>query len=498
MSFSPIAFIAPNYRDYKNNWLKAYEPGTTTPKTMSLNDDGSVLAIKVEINKDGFIESAGGALVIPYIDEAYDLWMFPTELEADANDTSSALRVADNIVAGGAGSGSLIVTIKETETLSSGQLVVDFDGISVAAAEIYIGKNSGDRGRLFVVDDYTITGDLQITLNQSYDSGTVILAELSSSESADDLLINDLTRAYYFLTIAAMQASVIVFPSNKILIAKDASNAIQKYKVVTTNTGIALAGSNFAQIVLDYPAESPAVFGSMQTSFVGHRGVARVAPENTMPSIQKAGDLGFWGVEFDVRITSDDVWVLMHDDTVDRTTDGTGLVSSFTLAGIKALDAGTWFNTYYAGARVPTLTETLQQCKRYNMVPTIELKGSGYTDNQLQILLDTALLTFPDMQFLIMATEANLLQLRALNQLVTMEMVVSAYVIADVDKALLIGRCAVAATTASLIAASDSDIKYAGDNGVTLTAYTVNDPDDVNALTDRGVRMIITDFINLP
>jgi len=100
MAFSPIAFIAPNYRDFKNYWLKAYQPGTTTPKVMALDSEGVVTVAKLELNKDGFIESAGGAIVTPYITGAYDAWLFPTEAEADANDTSNAERVADDLSAG--------------------------------------------------------------------------------------------------------------------------------------------------------------------------------------------------------------------------------------------------------------------------------------------------------------------------------------------------------------------------------------------------------------
>lgn len=97
MAFSPIAFTAPNYRDYKTEWLKAYEPGTTTPKSMATDSTLNTLIAKAQLNADGFIVSAGQALIIPYIDGAYDLWLFPTEPEADANDTSSALRLADNM-----------------------------------------------------------------------------------------------------------------------------------------------------------------------------------------------------------------------------------------------------------------------------------------------------------------------------------------------------------------------------------------------------------------
>jgi hypothetical protein len=98
MTYFPIAFIAPNYRDYKNEWLKAYEPGTTTPKAMALDSAAAVTVAKLQLNADGFLKSAGGALVIPYLSGAYDLWLFPTEAEADSNTTTNAIRVADNIL----------------------------------------------------------------------------------------------------------------------------------------------------------------------------------------------------------------------------------------------------------------------------------------------------------------------------------------------------------------------------------------------------------------
>jgi hypothetical protein len=97
MAFSAVAFIAPNYRDFKNYWLKAYNPGTTTPKVMALDGSGTVQVAKLQLNTNGFIVSAGQALVVPYIDGPYDLWLFPTSTEADANNTSNAKRVADNI-----------------------------------------------------------------------------------------------------------------------------------------------------------------------------------------------------------------------------------------------------------------------------------------------------------------------------------------------------------------------------------------------------------------
>ena len=64
---------------------------------MAIDSFGAVIISELELNADGVIESAGCALVIPYVDGAYDLWIFPTEAEADVNDTSNAERLADNI-----------------------------------------------------------------------------------------------------------------------------------------------------------------------------------------------------------------------------------------------------------------------------------------------------------------------------------------------------------------------------------------------------------------
>jgi len=122
MAYSPIAFTAPNYRDYKNNWIKAYEPGTTTPKAMATDSALSAFISKAEINKDGFMVSAGDALIIPYIEDTYDLWMFPTATEADNDDTSNALRLADNMNSADV---SLINDLSQAYEFATWQMMVD-------------------------------------------------------------------------------------------------------------------------------------------------------------------------------------------------------------------------------------------------------------------------------------------------------------------------------------------------------------------------------------
>lgn len=90
-----------------------------------------------------------------------------------------------------------------------------------------------------------------------------------------------------------------------------------------------------------------------------HRGVKKFAPENTIPAIQKAIDMGLDYVEIDIRETSDGVMVLMHDSVVNTTTDGTGPVDGYSLEEIKQLDAGSKFSEEFKGTQVPTFEEVL-------------------------------------------------------------------------------------------------------------------------------------------
>jgi glycerophosphoryl diester phosphodiesterase len=109
---------------------------------------------------------------------------------------------------------------------------------------------------------------------------------------------------------------------------------------------------------------------------VGHRGAAGVEPENTIRGFRYALELGVDYVECDVHLTKDNQLIVMHDETVDRTTNGTGAIRNLTFAEIRSLDAG-------KGERVPTLTEVLEVVKD-KAILLIELKGEGVEENAVQ------------------------------------------------------------------------------------------------------------------
>jgi len=105
-----------------------------------------------------------------------------------------------------------------------------------------------------------------------------------------------------------------------------------------------------------------------------HRGVMDTHPENTLAAFREAIRVGAHMIEFDVRLTKDKQLILMHDPSVDRTTNGKGLVSELTLKQIKRLDAGGWKGPEFEGQRVPTLKETLAMMPA-NTWLNVNLKG---------------------------------------------------------------------------------------------------------------------------
>lgn len=107
---------------------------------------------------------------------------------------------------------------------------------------------------------------------------------------------------------------------------------------------------------------------------MAHRGAPQVTPENTLISFKKAHDLGAKWFECDVQITRDGEAIIMHDFSLNRTTNSEGLVASMNWRDMQNLDAGSWFAPQFAGEKIPTLAETLEFVAKNNMGINLELK----------------------------------------------------------------------------------------------------------------------------
>lgn len=131
------------------------------------------------------------------------------------------------------------------------------------------------------------------------------------------------------------------------------------------------------------------LFGNPNLKTIAHRGFCAEAPENTLPAFIMAKRKGFNYVECDISYTADGRIVVIHDDTIDRTSNGSGKVNDMTLAQLRQYDFGSWKSEVYAGTPIPTLEEFLLMCKRVGLMPYIELKNTeSFTLPRLQNIIN--------------------------------------------------------------------------------------------------------------
>ena len=199
MALSATSYLAPQFQSYKFYWIKFYEPGTTTVKAISIDITGTSLVAKAEINNKGFLETAGGTVFIPFVEGFYDAYLFPTEAEADANDTASAVRIADNIDAAGGGDSGVTALVPLTEiiTVVPGQLIYNIVNqlLPAQGARIeYASAGSSEDGELLIVDvDYIVSDINQITLTISRGAGYIVVSNNIFSTSSNKYIPTSVT-----------------------------------------------------------------------------------------------------------------------------------------------------------------------------------------------------------------------------------------------------------------------------------------------------------------
>ena len=136
-----------------------------------------------------------------------------------------------------------------------------------------------------------------------------------------------------------------------------------------------------------YPAEV-----SHDIMILARHGTLENAPENTIAGFEKTADIGIRGLEVDVRQTIDGKLVLMHDPTIDRTTDGIGYVNQLTYEELKLYDAGSWKGEEFAGERVPLLSEALEFAKERKMKLIVNVKEHGIEQKTLSLIKESGMI----------------------------------------------------------------------------------------------------------
>lgn len=136
--------------------------------------------------------------------------------------------------------------------------------------------------------------------------------------------------------------------------------------------------------------KAPYWTGKFPIMVIAHRGFSGVAPENTLTAFQKAIEIGSDMIEFDIHLSKDGKVVVLHDETLERTTNGQGRVVDYTLKELKKFDAGSWFAPNFSGDKIPTLKEVLELAKGRVLV-NIEIKNPTHGKYEITELAEQAL-----------------------------------------------------------------------------------------------------------
>ena len=269
------------------------------------------------------------------------------------------------------------------------------------------------------------------------------------------------------------------------------------------------------------------------TDVIAHRGASAYAPENTLAAFALAAEMGADWFELDCTLTRDGEVIVIHDDTIDRTTGAKGSVAEMTLSELKRYDVGSWFDPKFAEERFPTLGEALDLAKEKRIGVYVEIKNNDDDRDLMRELLalaDAGGLLLPDkrdemMQLIVSSGTRNLELTRKVIALIRERKMEKQAVIQSFSSV----ACAIALAEAPdirtelLATSSDSDplqwdrylrwlklldppgfninkkdfteslARDLHEQGKTIAVWTVNDPDQMRELIRAGVDALITD-----
>jgi len=226
---------------------------------------------------------------------------------------------------------------------------------------------------------------------------------------------------------------------------------------------------------------------------VAHRGYSAKFPENTISAIKGGIDAGSNGIEFDVHRCASGEIVLLHDTTLDRTTDGEGKVAETTLSDIQKLDAGSWKGEQFTGEPIPTLDEALDAFENTGATAVVEIKSLNGATQRL-----TKLIASHEIKACVISFNSDALRLvKEANPTTRCALLVggvpegndpATWLIAQANKL----KCEIIDINYQLL--SPELVKAMQENNIEVWAWTVNDIPIMQALVDWGIDGITTDL----
>jgi glycerophosphoryl diester phosphodiesterase len=224
---------------------------------------------------------------------------------------------------------------------------------------------------------------------------------------------------------------------------------------------------------------------------IAHRGASGYAPENTLAAFKRALALGATFIETDLQLSRDARFVAIHDDTVNRTTNGTGKVHDLSLADLRRLDAGSWFGSEFTGERIPTLDEILEFSKKHDVVFYLELKPGGSWGGE-HALIGALRESQEAARMVVISFDAGILEgLRKIEPTLMTGLLFDGQIDRPLERAVEVGARQLAirgdlVTPALLTEARKKDLQ--------VVCWTVNQAAHMRLLIDAGVDGIMSDY----
>jgi glycerophosphoryl diester phosphodiesterase len=225
---------------------------------------------------------------------------------------------------------------------------------------------------------------------------------------------------------------------------------------------------------------------------IAHRGFSASAPEGTMLAFKKAREIGADGIELDVRLSKDNEIVVMHDDRVNRTTNGTGLVKDHTLAELKALDAGSWFSEHTAGERIATFKEACELMADWGGLLNVHLGLMRMTEVPFEKMVLELIYAYGIGKQVILSSfdHESLKRCKALAPEISAAPLLAYEIMYEPwNYSKILGATGMHPTYRTIIKETVVNSHAAG---IAVRPWTVDDPQDLQNMIDYGVDAIIT------
>jgi len=224
---------------------------------------------------------------------------------------------------------------------------------------------------------------------------------------------------------------------------------------------------------------------------IAHRGASKLAPENTMAAFTKALELGAGGIETDVHLSADGHLVIIHDEQVDRTSNGKGLVKSMTLEQLKSLDFGSWFSPAFKDERIPELEDLLKLLSNWDGLLNIELKNGPVFYPGIEQAVASAIRKYKLTNRTIISSfnHYSLVEIRKVDPEINTAPLYMAGLYEPWEYARKIGAAAIHPLFYNIV---PEVIKGCKLHNIMVNPFTVDRPEQIKAVAAAGVDGIIT------